>query len=126
MASIEPRGPRQMAQALRYSLQGLRAAWRCESSFRLEVWLCLPLLPLALWLGATPVERALLIGSLLLVLVVELLNGAVEAIVDKTTPEFHELAGRSKDMGSAAVFLCMLNVIAVWGLMLGARLTGTG
>ncbi|GMU43346.1 MAG: diacylglycerol kinase [Xanthomonadales bacterium] len=126
MASIESRGPRQMVLALRYSWQGLRAAWRFESSFRLEVWLCLPLLPLALWLGATPVERALLSGSLLLVLAAELLNGAVEAIVDKTTPEYNELAGRSKDMGSAAVFICMLNVIAVWGLLLGPRLAGIG
>lgn len=126
MASTEPRGPRQIVQALRYSLQGLRAAWRVESSFRLEVWVCLPLLPMAFWLGRSPVERALLVGSLLLVLIVELLNGAVEAIVDKTTPEFHELAGRSKDMGSAAVFLCMLNVALVWGLVAGARYGGIG
>ena len=81
----------------------------------------LPLAPLAMWLGHSGIERALLFGSLLAVLVAELINGAVEAIVDKTTPEFHELAGRSKDMGSAAVFLCMLNVVAVWSLILVPR-----
>lgn len=121
MASIEARGPRQMWQALRYSLQGLRAAWRFESSFRLELYLFMVLAPCAIWLGASAVERAALLAALVAVLVVELLNGAVEAIVDKTTPEYHELAGRSKDMGSAAVFLSMLNAVAVWGLILAPR-----
>ena len=121
MASIEARGPRQIVQALRYSMQGLKAAWRHESSFRMELYVFAVLAPLALWLGATAIERALMLGSLLLVLIAELLNGAVEAIVDKTTPEYNELAGRSKDMGSAAVFLCMLNVCAVWALILVPR-----
>ncbi len=124
MASIEGRGPRQVIKALGYSAQGLRAAFRFESSFRLEVYLLLVLAPLALYLGADAVERVLLLGSLLLVLAVELLNGAVEAIVDKTTPEYHELAGRSKDMGSAAVFLCMVNVVATWSLILLPRYLG--
>jgi len=110
-----------MLQALRYSMQGLKAAWQCESSFRMELYVFAVLAPCALWLGANGIERALLLGSLVLVLVVELLNGAVEAIVDKTTPEFNELAGRSKDMGSAAVFLCMLNVVVVWALILAPR-----
>ncbi len=121
MASIETRGPRQILQAMRYSLQGLRSAWKVESSFRMEVYVVSVLAPLALWLGANGIERALLLAVLVLVLVAELLNGAVEAIVDKTTPEYHELAGRSKDMGSAAVFLCMLNVVAVWALILAPR-----
>jgi diacylglycerol kinase (ATP) len=121
MASIEARGPRQILQAMRYSLQGLRAAWRYESSFRMEVYVSAVLAPAALWLGADGIERALLLGALVLVLVAELLNGAVEAIVDKTTPEHNELAGRSKDMGSAAVFLCMLNVVVVWALILAPR-----
>lgn len=121
MASIETRGPRQMLQALRYSLQGLRAAWQYESSFRMELYVFAVLAPCALWLGADAIERVLLLGALVLVLVVELLNGAVEAIVDKTTPEYNELAGRSKDMGSAAVFLCMLNAVAVWTLILAPR-----
>lgn len=125
MASIESRGPRQMLQAFRYSMQGLRAAWRYESSFRLESYLFLVLAPIAVWLGVGAIEKALMVGSLLLVLLVELLNGAIEAIVDKTTPEFNELAGRSKDMGSAAVFLCMVNVFVVWGLILVPRYTGS-
>lgn len=110
-----------MLQALRYSLQGLKAAWRHESSFRMELYVFAVLAPLALWLGASAIERALMLGALVLVLVAELLNGAVEAIVDKTTPEYNELAGRSKDMGSAAVFLCMLNAGAVWALILVPR-----
>lgn len=110
-----------MLQALRYSLQGLRAAWQFESSFRMELYVFAVLAPCALWLGADAIERVLLLGALVLVLVVELLNGAVEAIVDKTTPEYNELAGRSKDMGSAAVFLCMLNAVAVWTLILAPR-----
>ena len=124
MASIESRGPRQILQAMRYSAQGLQAAFRYESSFRLEFYLFVLMAPLALWLGASAVERALMLGSLLLILVVELLNGAVEAIVDKTTPEYNELAGRSKDMGSAAVFLCMVNAGAVWSLILLPRYAG--
>jgi diacylglycerol kinase (ATP) len=124
MASIEARGPRQILKAFGYSAQGLRAAFRYESSFRMEVYLFVLLAPLALWLGNTSVERALMLGSLLLVLIVELLNGAIEAIVDKTTPEFNELAGRSKDMGSAAVFGCMVNAGAIWALILVPRYLG--
>lgn len=123
MASLEPRGPAQMWKAFRYSLAGLLAAWRFESSFRLESYLFVVLAPLGFLLGASGVERALLVGSLLLVLIVELLNGAVEAIVDKTTPEFHELAGRSKDMGSAAVFLAMMGVLFTWAVILLPRLS---
>jgi diacylglycerol kinase (ATP) len=121
MASSEPRGPRQILKALRYSLQGLRAAWSHEPSFRLEVWMFLLLAPLAFWLGESPVERALLFGCLILVLALELMNGAVEAIVDKTTPEIHELAGRAKDMGSAAVFLAQATVVITWALILLPR-----
>ncbi|BCT91569.1 diacylglycerol kinase [Lysobacter helvus] len=99
-------------------MQGLRAAWLHESSFRLEVYLFLVFCPLGLWLGATGVERALLVGSCLLVMAVELLNSAIEAVIERYGPEFHELAGRAKDMGSAAVFLTMLNVLLVWGCIL--------
>ena len=122
MASSEPRGPRQILKAFRYSMQGLREAWTHEASFRLEVWFFLVLAPLALWLGDTPAERALLFGGLVLVLALELMNSAVEAIVDKTTPEIHELAGRAKDMGSAAVFLAQCAVVVSWGLILLPRL----
>jgi diacylglycerol kinase (ATP) len=126
VASIEGRGPRQVVKATQYSIQGLRAAFRFEASFRLEVYVFLVLAPAALLLGSNAVERVLLLGSLVLILVAELLNGAVEAIVDKTTPEFNELAGRSKDMGSAAVFLCMLNALATWSLILLPRWVSFG
>ena len=104
------------------SLLGLRAAWLHESSFRLEVYLFVVLAPLALWLGADGVERALLVGSMVLVLSAELLNSAVEAVIERYGAEHHELAGRAKDMGSAAVFVLMMNVLLVWGLVLGPRL----
>lgn len=119
---LVPRGPLRMWHATQWSLRGLAQAFRHESSFRLEVYLFAVLAPLGIALGATPVERVLLIGSLVLVLVVELLNSALEAIVDKASPEYHELAGRAKDMGSAAVFVSMLNVLFCWGLVIAARL----
>ncbi len=121
MPSTEPRGPRQIARAFKWSMQGLRAAWRHEASFRLEGYLFVILFPLGLWLGHGALEKALLVGSLLLVLAAELLNSAIEAVVDKTTPEFNELAGRAKDMGSAAVLLLMCNVLLCWGLVLFPR-----
>ena len=102
-------------------MQGLGAAWMHESSFRLEVYLFVVLAPLGWWMGQTPVERVLLIGSMLLVLSVELLNSAVEAVIERYGPEFHELAGRAKDMGSAAVFVVMMNVLLVWGVLLLPR-----
>ena len=116
-----PRTPARIFKATVWSLQGLRAAWLHESSFRLEVYLLAVFLPLALWLGHTPVERALMIGSCLLVLAAELLNSAIEAVIERYGPEFHELAGRAKDMGSAAVFVLMMNVLLIWGLILGGR-----
>jgi diacylglycerol kinase (ATP) len=117
-----PRGPGRVLKAARWSMQGLAAAWRHESSFRLEVCLFLVLAPLGAWLGQTPVERVLLIGSMLLVLGVELLNSAIEALIERYGAEFHELAGRAKDMGSAAVFVLMLNVLLTWGLIVIPRL----
>ena len=120
MPSNEPRGPRQIWRALNWSIKGLRAAWRYEASFRLEGYLFVILFPLGLWLGHGALEKAMLCGSLILVLSAELLNSAIEAIVDKASPEFHELAGRAKDMGSAAVLLLMFNVALCWGLVLFA------
>jgi len=117
-----PRGPRRIFQAARWSWQGLRAAWLHESSFRLEVYLLVLLTPLAVWLGQTPVERALLIGSMLLVLAMELANSAIEAVIERYGSEIHELAGRAKDMGSAAVFILTMNVLLCWGLVLVPRL----
>lgn len=117
-----PRGPRRIFQAARWSWQGLRAAWLHESSFRLEVYLLVLLTPLAIWLGQTPVERALMIGSMLLVLAMELANSAIEAVIERYGAEIHELAGRAKDMGSAAVFVLMMNVLLCWALVLAPRL----
>ena len=117
-----PRGPARILKATRWSFQGLRAAWLHESSFRLEVYLFVVLGPLGWMLGQTPVERVLLIGSCLLVLSIELLNSAVEAVIERYGAEFHELAGRAKDMGSAAVFVLMLNVLLTWGAIVGPRL----
>ena len=117
-----PRGPMRVLKAAVWSWQGLTAAWKHESSFRLEVYLFVLLAPLALWLGADGIERALLVGSMLLVLSAELLNSAIEAVIERYGAEQHELAGRAKDMGSAAVFVLMLNVLLTWGLVLGPRL----
>ena len=116
-----PRRPGRILLATKWSLQGLRAAWLHESSFRLEVYLLVVLGPLALFLGADGVERALLLGSCLAVLGVELLNSAIEAVIERYGAEHHELAGRAKDMGSAAVFVLMLNVIATWAFVLWPR-----
>ncbi len=117
-----PRGPRRIFKAAQWSWQGLRAAWLHESSFRLEVCLLVVMGPLALWLGQTPVERVLLAGSLLLVLAMELANSAIEAVIERYGAEYHELAGRAKDMGSAAVFVLMMNVLLCWVLILAPRL----
>jgi diacylglycerol kinase (ATP) len=117
-----PRGPARILKAARWSMQGLRAAWLHESSFRLEVYMFVVLAPLGWWLGQTAVERVLLVGSMLLVLSIELLNSAVEAVIERYGPEFHELAGRAKDMGSAAVFVLMMNVLLTWGAIVVPRL----
>ena len=117
-----PRGPLRVLKAAVWSWQGLTAAWKHESSFRLEVYLFVLLAPLALWLGQTPVERALLIGAMLLVMAMELANSAIEAVIERYGSEFHVLAGRAKDMGSAAVFMMMMNVLLCWGLILAPRI----
>ena len=116
-----PRGPAGVLRAARWSMLGLRAAWLHESSFRLEVCLFAVLGPLGWWLGATPVEQALLIGSCLLVMAMELMNSSMEAVIERFGSERHELAGRAKDMGSAAVFVLMVNVVMVWALLLLPR-----
>lgn len=116
-----PRGPARIIKATIWSMQGLRAAWMHESSFRLEICLLVVLAPLALWLGDSGVERALMLGSCLLVPMVELLNSAMEAVIERFGNEPHELAGRAKDMGSAAVCVAMINAGAVWALVLIPR-----
>jgi diacylglycerol kinase (ATP) len=104
--------------ALFYSLAGLAAAYRHEDAFRQEVLLAAILVPAAFFLPASGIGRALMIGSVLLVLIVELLNSAVEAAVDRISLENHLLAKRAKDIGSAAVFLSLVNVPVVWALVL--------
>ena len=111
-------GLTRLINALSYSRDGLTAAWQNEAAFREEVLLALVAVPLAVFLGNTGIERALMIGSILLILIVEILNSAIEAIVDKASPEKHELAKRSKDMGSAAVLLSLINAAAVWACVL--------
>ena len=114
-------GITRIINAAGYSWAGLRAAFKHEAAFRQELALCLVMIPLALWLGQTGVERALMIGSLLLVLIVELLNSAIETVVDRFGGEQHELSGRAKDIGSAAVFIALINVAVVWALILLAQ-----
>ena len=116
-----PRRPARIIKATIWSMQGLRAAWLHESSFRREIYLLIVLAPLALWLGDSGVERALLLGSSLLVPIVELLNSALEAVIERFGNQPHELVGRAKDMGSAAVCVAMINTGAVWALILLPR-----
>jgi diacylglycerol kinase (ATP) len=107
-----------------YSALGLSAAWKNEAAFRQELLLVMVLLPVAVWLGQTGLERAVLIGCLFIVLIVELLNSAIEAAVDRHGHELHELSGRAKDMGSAAVFMSLLLLAIVWGLIAAQRFVG--
>ena len=113
-------GLRRVWNAFHYSRAGLHAAYRHEDAFRQEVLLALALVPLAIWLGEGAVERALLIGCVLLVLIVELINSAIEATVDRISLDRHPLAKRAKDIGSAAVMIALLNAVLVWALVLSA------
>lgn len=118
MSGSTGRGPRELWLALRWSAQGLLAAWRTEASFRLEVVLFVIVFPLGLWLGDGRVEKALLVGVLLPIPAAELFNSGIEALVDKLWPERNPVAGRIKDWGGAAVFLLILNAAVVWALIL--------
>lgn len=111
-------GLKRLINAFGYSLDGFRAAFKHEDAFRQEVLLACVMIPLAFYLTPVATDRALMIGSVLLVLIVELLNSAVEAVVDRVSIERHELAKRAKDIGSAAVFIALGNVVVVWGLLL--------
>jgi diacylglycerol kinase (ATP) len=111
-------GVDRLIAATGYSLSGLGAAVRHEASFRYELMLAAVMIPAGLWLGRTGLERALLIGSVLVILIVELLNSAIEATVDRISIEDHPLAKRAKDIGSAAVLLTLVNAGAVWLLVL--------
>lgn len=114
-------GIRRIIRATRFSAQGFAQAWKHEAAFRQELALAVVLTPAALWLGQTTVERAMLIGVLLLMLIVELLNSAIEAAIDRHGDEHHELSGRAKDFGSAAVFVVLVLVGVVWGAVAWQR-----
>ncbi|MBU3697206.1 diacylglycerol kinase [Dechloromonas sp.] len=111
-------GLTRLINALGYSRDGLAAAWKNEAAFREEVLLAAITIPLAVVLGKSGIERALLIGAILLILIVEILNSGLEAVVDKASPEKHELAKRAKDMGSAAVLLALVNAAVIWACVL--------
>jgi len=114
----EVHGWRRLGRAFRCSLKGLKDCFESEEAFRQEVTLLVPLLPAGLWLGESPVERAMLVGSLLVVPIVELLNSAIEANVDRIGFERNELSARAKDIASAAVFASVIFTSVVWGLIL--------
>ena len=109
---------RRIARAFRYSFNGLASAARGEPAFLQELIVFAVLIPVAVWLGEDAIERALMIGSLLLILIVELVNTAIETVVDRIGPERDELSGRAKDLGSAAVFVSLVLAAVVWGFAL--------
>lgn len=114
MADNPNKGLKRLSNAMKFSWQGVKAAYQHEEAFRQEVLLLLVAIPLALWLGDSGLEKGLMISSVLLVLIVEILNSAIEAVVDRFGGEMHELSGRAKDMGSAAVTLALLNAAIIW------------
>jgi diacylglycerol kinase (ATP) len=118
MAHSGNTGLKRLVLATQYSWQGFRAAYANEEAFRQETWLALVFIPLGFYLGETGVEKALLVCSVLLLMLVEILNSAIEAVVDRFGGEHHELSGRAKDMGSAAVLLAMVISTVTWGAIL--------
>ncbi len=121
MASQGPLGIQRIINAWGYSMAGFRASFKHEQALRQEVYALIILIPLGVWLGNSGVERALLVASLLIVPLMELLNSAIEAVVDRFGGEQHELSGRAKDVGSAAVFLSIVLTAVVWLLILAPR-----
>ncbi len=113
-------GLRRLINAFGYSLAGFRAAYKHEDAFRQEVLLAAILIPLALFLPGSLIGRALMIGSVLLVIIVELINSGIEATVDRISLDSHDLAKRAKDIGSAAVLVSLINVVVIWALVLMA------
>lgn len=118
MANQNAKGFKRIFNAFFFSLAGFKATWEHEEAFRQEVSLFLVTTPLAFWLGDNTIERLLMIGSMVLVLVTELLNSAVESVVDRVGMEHHELSGRAKDIGSAAVFLTLAWAAFTWIMIL--------
>ena len=118
---MKPENKANFARIIRaacYSMKGLKSAYLNEAAFRQEVWLSIILIPLVFWLGNDAIEKVLLLGSVFIVLIAELLNSAVESVVDRIGSEYHELSGRAKDIGSAAVFVTMVLCVLTWGLIL--------
>jgi diacylglycerol kinase (ATP) len=111
-------GLRRLINAFGYSVEGIKAAYKNEDAFRQEVRLAVVLIPLAVYLGKTGIEQALMIGSVMLVIIVELLNSSIEATVDRVSLDHHKLAKRAKDIGSAAVLFSLVNLAVVWGLLI--------
>jgi len=118
MAKPGEKGLRRIVSAAGYSMKGLRSCWQNEAAFRQEVLAGIVMFPLALYLGDGGIEKALLAGSLMLVLIVEVLNSGIEAVIDRIGHEHHDLSGLAKDLGSGAVMLSILNAGLVWGLVL--------
>jgi diacylglycerol kinase (ATP) len=118
MVKRSGKGVGRLYRAFLWSMSGLKATFVHEAAFRQELLLCIVLAPLAFYFGRTGVEKALLLGSLFLILIVELLNSAVENTVDRISEDEHELAGRAKDIGSAAVFLSLVNAGVIWLLVI--------
>ena len=118
MAHSGNKGFSRIVKATRYTWQGLCAAYRHEEAFRQETWACVVLIPMGLYFGDNNIERALLVASVILVPLVEILNSALEAVVDRFGEEQHELSGRAKDMGSAAVGIALVLFAAVWSIVL--------
>ncbi len=118
MANSSNRGFTRIIKAAGYSWQGVCAAYCNEEAFRQEVWLCSVMIPLGLYLGNNGIEKALLVSSVMLLPLVEILNSALEAVVDRFGEEQHELSGRAKDMASAAVALAIILMVVVWTLVL--------
>lgn len=124
MAEAKDSVLRHIGNAFIWSAAGVKAAWKNELAFRVEAIIIIILVPVGLWLGRSAAERALLIASCLLIVITELLNSAVEAVVDRIGTEHHELSGRAKDMGSAAAFFSMLTAGIVWALIAYERFWG--
>ncbi|SEQ49712.1 diacylglycerol kinase (ATP) [Amphritea atlantica] len=114
MHQIKRTGVKRFYFATKYSMQGIKAAWQEEPAFRYEVCAVVVMLPAAFWLAQSGIQLALLLACCFLVLAFEIVNSAIEAVVDRWGPEYHELAGRAKDMGSAAVFMMLNMTWVVW------------
>jgi len=121
LPASQPSGLHRLLKACAYSAAGLRACWENETAFRQEAVFALFMIPGGFWLGTSAVQRVLLVSSVLLVLIVELLNSAVEAVVDRVGTDPHRLSGLAKDMGSAAVLLSLAVVWLTWGLIAWER-----